>query len=637
MTQPGENLPSADFPAVTEDEWRAAAEKAGRRPWEKLGVTIESGLRLDPLYPTQDAPADLIPPPSGEQASSWMIVQEHALDEVAPERILEDLEGGVEGVVVRAPASHMVDAVPALLSKIDLAKVHVSVECTDRFLPGVVLPRFWKRKNIPADQARGCLCCDPLGAAARWGASAGSLEAALNLVAPVYQWASELSSRVQPLRIDTSPYHEAGASAVEDLALGLATATEYLRRLHTAEVDLHDFADRTILVLNATSDLFENISKFRAARLLWARLLEVIEVPESQRSLRLEAHLGARATTRYAPWINVLRGTVACIAAACGGAQRVTVRAYDDAEGAPSARGRRLARNTQLILRDESHLGAVWDPAAGSEYVEQRTADLAQKAWELFQEVERQGGLPLAFLSGWVGERLAKARQTREAAVRTRRQPITGVSEYADLSEEPESTLSAWRQDGTSTPADANSAWLGEESLLQELLTTSPPEWPEKFRGSHSDPAPPTQPGLPQRRLAESFEGLRDLHSPRKNPDAVRPRVFLASLGTVADHSARTEFARLFFRAGGYDVESSLGFETVDRAKSAFKYSMAPTAVICSSDELYQAHGKELARSLRAAGAQRVYIASPPDPELEDPAIDDFIHRKTDAIEILKP
>jgi methylmalonyl-CoA mutase len=291
--------------------------------------------------------------------------------------------------------------------------------------------------------------------------------------------------------------------------------------------------------------------------------------------------------TRRDPWVNLLRATVGCFAAAVGGAEAITVLPFDAALGLPDAFGRRIARNTQSVLHDESSLARVDDPGGGSYYLESITEQLAAAAWTKFSEIERAGGMVAALASGAIAELLDASWQRRQDSVAHRRDPITGVSEFAD-------------------PAE-------------QLLTRRPQ--PAKVTG-----------GLPRHRYAEPFEQLRDRSDARLAETGSRPKVFLAALGTPAQHAARVSFARNLAEVGG--VEPVVGTGAPAELAEAFSASGAAVACLCSADRVYAEQAEPVTAALRSAGAAAVWIAGKP--ELATGEIDAAIHAGCDALARLR-
>jgi methylmalonyl-CoA mutase len=298
------------------------------------------------------------------------------------------------------------------------------------------------------------------------------------------------------------------------------------------------------------------------------------------------------------PWVNLLRTTLACFAAGMGGADAVTVQPFDAALGLPDSFARRIARNTQSLLTEESNVYRAADPAGGSWYVERLTEDLASAAWAWFTEIERAGGMGEALDTCLVAGRLAATWARRADNLAHRRDPLIGVSEFPNLAER-----------------------LPRRQAL---------------------PARPTG-GLPRHRYAEAFESLRDRADAHTEAHGgVRPTVFLATLGPLTSYAGRTGFASNLFAAGGIDtvLSGSAGLSStvpgsgdeVDQTVAAFKAGTTRVACLCSSDKRYAEDAPRLAAALRAAGALRVWLAGPPGGY---DGVEDYLYSGCDAINVL--
>jgi len=278
----------------------------------------------------------------------------------------------------------------------------------------------------------------------------------------------------------------------------------------------------------------------------------------------------------------------------------VTVVPFTWALGEPDRFARRIARNTQLVLQEESSLGRVVDPTGGSWYVEQLTAELAAKAWALFQEIEAKGGITAALTSGALQDDIARVAETRAKAIATGRLELTGVSVFPHLS-----------ADGVKVSPRA----------------TAPPL-----------PGEPQARALAPHRLAEPFEALRDAADAHLAKTGTRPRVFLANLGEIVEHNQRSTWVWNFLAAGGIEGLTSDGYKDGAAAAAAFKASGAGVACLCSSDAIYAQEAKAAAKALKAAGAARVMmVGRPGDQEaaLREAGVDGFLFAGQDAVTTL--
>jgi len=443
---------------------------------------------------------------------------------------------------------------------------------------------------LPPDaRATGRRGADPIGAIARHGLLELHLDRAV----------AEAASGADGFRASTEAWHDAGATAPQELALAMATGLAYLRAMERAGLAVEEAAVRIAFELQVGVDVFVEIAKLRAARRLWCRILEASGV--SSPSMSLEVRTAWRNLTARDPWTNLLRGTVGAFAARAGGASSLTVRPFDEALGEPDALGERMARNTTLVLDEESHLDRVADPAGGSFFLERLTEDLAEAAWSELQELERQGGIVAALRSGFVQDRLEEAAAKRREEVATRRLPITGVSEFPNLGELP--------------------------------LERRP-------RAKEAMPAPGGESIRPLRfeRIAEGFERLRDRSDAHLALTGSRPRVFLASFGTPSQHLARSTFVDNLFAAGGVEAVTTDGYPDAGSAARALTESGAKLAVICAADASWDDVVPPAAKALRDAGATRILLAGRPG-EKEDAlrahGVDGFVHLGMNALDLL--
>ncbi|MFC5260391.1 methylmalonyl-CoA mutase family protein, partial [Streptomyces cinereospinus] len=505
----------------------------------------------------------------GNALGGWDVRQRHAaVDDGA---VLADLENGVTSLwLVVGEGGLPVSSLGRVLDGVllDLAPVVLDAggECGEaaRELLGL-----YAERGVAAGAARGNLGADPLGFEARTGQGYDGVG--------VGELARRCAGRYPGLRavtVDALPYHEAGGSAAQELGCALATGVAYLRELSGAGLGVAEACGQLEFRFAATADQFLTIAKLRAARRLWARVAEVSGGWGAQVQHVVTSPV---MMTRRDPWVNMLRTTVAALAAGVGGADAVSVLPFDHALGLPDAFARRIARNTSTILIEESHVSRVVDPAGGSWYVERLTDELVHAGWRFFQEIERQGGQAAALRSGWVRERLAETWSVRSAGLVTRREPVTGVSEFP---------------------------YLGEKPVVRRAA-------PQPLSG-----------GLPRVRRDDAFEVLRARSDAHLAATGARPRVFLAAFGPAAAHTARLTFAANFFQAGGIEpvVEGS------------FAGSGASEVCLCSSDELYAGQAESTAAALREAGAGHVFLAGRPGPYA---GVDTYVFAGCDAVAVL--
>ncbi|MEI5102417.1 methylmalonyl-CoA mutase small subunit [Streptomyces sp. PmtG] len=595
---------AADFPDATHEQWQRLVEGvlrksgkdvSGAAAEKALSTVLEDGLSTRPLYTSRDAVADVGHPgfapyvrggtAVGGAATGWDVRQRHTTSD--PERtnaaVLTDLENGVTSLwLTLGPDALPVSGLEKALDGVYLDLAPVALDAGADYAPAA--HRFLElvdAAGVAKGAVRGNLGADPLGYEARTGAEL-SADAAVELA----RRCGHEGGGLRALVVDALPYHEAGGSAAQELGASLATGVAYLRLLTDAGLSLQEACAQLEFRYAATADQFLTIAKLRAARLLWARVAEACGDADAG-AQRQHAVTSSVMMTRRDPWVNMLRTTVACLAAGVGGADAVTVLPFDDALGQPDAFARRIARNTSTILLEESHLARVIDPAGGSWYVERLTAELAAAAWAFFQEIEGAGGQAAALRSGLLGERLAATWAERGKKLAKRREPITGISEFPHLAEKPVEREPA--------------------------------------------PAGPTG-GLPRVRRDEAYEALRTRSDAHLAATGARPKVFLAALGTAAAHTARATFASNLFQAGGIEPVHEPVSVSAETAADAFRASGATVACLCSSDALYAEEAAPVAAALKAAGARHVFLAGRPG-EFGD--VDGYVFAGCDAVAVL--
>ncbi|MEK0082726.1 methylmalonyl-CoA mutase family protein [Benzoatithermus flavus] len=636
---------TADFPAADRAQWRALVDKVlkGADFERRLVRTTYDGIPVRPLYDIDEtaplraaaglpgsAPFLRGATAAGTVAGGWDVRQRHAHPDpaIANAEILEDLERGVTSIQLRFDralaaggttpdgiVAYDLAALERTLEGVYLDLAPVGLDAGARFAEAAeLLLALVERRGLDPAAVRADLDADPLGALAQGEAldPAAAHDRALVLARTVAaRW-----PQVGAFLADGRPYHAGGATEAQELACAVASGIFYLRALVEAGIPAAEAARQIGMALAVDADFFLGVAKLRALRRLWARVLEVAGTPEAMRRLRLRAETATRMFSRRDPYVNMLRSTVATFAAAAGGATSITVLPFDHALGfLPDAFARRIARNTQLVLREESNLGRVIDPAGGASYVEALTDQLAKKAWALVQEIERRGGMLAALRAGWLQALVAESWAERLRQLATRREPVTGVSEFPDLYEEPR----------RGAPLPDLSALVAD------------------VRARLGNPTPTPSSGIaaiPAHRLAEPFEALRDRSDAILARTGARPRVFLCNLGRLAEFTARATFAKNLFEAGGLETVASEPIASLEEIGHAFKASGARLAAICSSDENYAAMAEGAARALEHAHAARIYLMGRPEEErraaYEAAGIDEFVYVGSNVLEMLE-
>ncbi len=603
---------AADFPPATEAQWRGLVDKIlkGAAFDKRLVTHTADGLAIKPLYTSSDARAvhpSVRGPRHGVGGRVWDIRQICAEHDPAAANgaILDDLKGGVTSIILQiaAPGWFGLDYREASLARaldgvlLDVCPIAL---CAGEYTPDAAgsLMAIWRKAGLQAAQFRGAFNYDPLGTLAITGALYQPLEKALAIAADLVATTLPLP-QVQALMADGHTWHKGGASEAEELGLVLATALAYVRAGEVAGMAPTEVLPKIALAVAVDADQFLGIAKIRALRRCIARIAEACGAAAAD-TTQLTATTSVRMLTKRDPWVNMLRTTMACSAAAMGGADAISVLPYSWALGRPDAFARRSARNIHMVLQEESHFGRVQDPAGGAFYVEALTAALAQAAWAVFQDIESRGGLGRALQSGHVQALLAAQRKIRRERIVRGKIELTGTSAFPHLGD-----------DGASV-----------EPWPRETLSADLP-------GAKVTP-------MLCERLAEPFEKLRD------RADVARaagqsPQVFLATLGPLPVHAARASWMRNFLAAGGIEAVGDAPLLTSTDAGRAFAASGANIACLCSSDRVYGELGEATVGLLKTVGAKAVYVAGQPAAEatLRAAGVDDFIFAGGDMIKTL--
>jgi methylmalonyl-CoA mutase len=603
---------AADFAPATSDDWRKLVDGVLKgAPFEKLVSKTYDGLKIQPIYERAKGAA----PIGGRAAAApWQIMQrvDHPDAAKANAQALHDLENGANGLtLVFAGANGArgfgLEATPENVEKLldgVFLDAGIALELNvgpQSRMAAIHLAEIITRRGIDPAKCDIRFGLDPIGACAVWGSSAYNWWE----IAPPFTEAIKKVATAGfkgPFAVaDGRIIHDAGGSEVQELAYVLSVAVAYLRALDNSGVDLETARGMIYARMSADTDQFLTLAKFRALRLLWARVEESCGL--KPKPLFIAAETAWRMLTQRDPYVNMLRATMATFSAGLGGADSICVLPHTLALGLPDAFARRAARNTQLVLIEESNLAKVSDPAAGSGGIEALTSQLCDAAWLQFQEIEKASGPFAALGNNVIQPKVAATRAARQAAIARRRDVLTGASEFPNLHEARATVLKA-------KPVEP--APYGKPKIKFNALTPI--------------------------RLAVPFEALRDKSDHLLARKGARPRVFLANLGTPADFTARATFAKSFFETGGIEAIDSEGFVDPVALAAAFKTSGAALACLCSSDKLYAIEAIAAAKALQAAGAKHIYLAGRPgDQEAAWRAagVQDFVFAGGDALAML--
>ncbi|WP_010541755.1 methylmalonyl-CoA mutase family protein [Dietzia alimentaria] len=538
--------------------------------WRSLVATTRDGIEINPLYTRADEVAERPAPGrfpyvrggdrSGLPENGWHVSSRIQVDGDASQAnlaVLDLLEQGASALWLAVGAADVATVLKDVY--LDLAPVTFDAG-TDLIEVAEAYLTLLDNRKAAGDGVtdRSAVVAD-LGATPVTSTYAGTdsieIDSAVRLAAQV----SEREETVRTFVADGTVFHADGAGDAQELAYAVAAGLEYVRALVATGLPVRDSLRQVSFRLAATDDQFASIAKFRAGRLMWARVAELLGAPEAGGAAQ-HAVTSSAMMSRRDPWVNMLRTTLAAFGAGVGGATSVTVLPFDASvpgglESTSRSFADRIARNTQLLLLEESHLGHVVDPAGGSWFVESLTDALADSAWAVLQSVEAEGGLSAAIASGSLSDAVARVREARDADIAHRTAPVTGVSEFPNLAEP---ALDASRRGG------------------------------EEYR------------------YGRAFEDLRDRSDAHLEATGSRPVVLVAGLGPQAETTGRVTFVSNLLAAGGIEARNpgATEAEQYDRAREGEEI-----AVLCGSDKRYASEGSDAVRALRDSGVSTVYLA----------------------------
>ena len=593
------------FPKAEDAAWKALVEKALKgAPFSVLESKTYDGVVIEPLYPPATSGAVI---PGRDPGTPWEITQRIDIADpgTANDQILEDLNNGASGIalVFQGAVGDRGYALPgdAATLAATLEGVHlewgVPLELqlgTNAAALANLVADLVETRGLPANHTDIRFGFDPLGVLAVRGATDISPED----VATLAKTLSARGFKGPFASADGRPVHEAGGTEAQELAFALSSALAYLRAFEATGIPLDEARRMVFFRLSADQNQFLTTAKFRALRKLWSRIEEACGLtPEGA---FVTGETAWRMMTKRHAQANIIRGTIATLAAAVGGANAVKVLPYTSALGLAEGFARRVARNTQTVLLEESNLYRVADPAAGTGALESLTSDLCTKAWRLFQKFDDAGGVLKVLESGLFQDAVAETRERREMAMAKRKDSLIGSSEFADL---------------------------GEDDL--ETMDVAPAVF---------EIGPQTVKPLTPFRLSAPFEALRDRSDALLARTGSRPKIFLACLGRPADFNARASFAKSLFEAGGIEAIAATSQQSLSETLDGFRASGASLACLCSSDKVYATEGAEAAKALKAAGATHVYLAGKPgelETVLRDAGVESYIAAGGNALETL--
>lgn len=663
--QPDNNNTLLDeFPAPTKEEWREAAEKLLKSaPFDKIMKRMTpEGILLEPIFwkdVLDNLPAAETLPgfddylrgtsAAGYSEEPWEIAQElpygtplefnrvatsdlmrgqnslNVILDIATLKGLDPDAANVGEVGASGLSLACIDDIKTAFKDIipEAISFHIRTGCSGMAV-GALFFAWLKELGVDTSKVKGSLGMDPIAVKAAAGQVPADLGSLFEEQAVLAEHCTKHAPGVKAVGISTLPYHQAGASAVEELGIALATGTAYLTELTERGLSVDDAAKQIRFSFAIGGNFFMEIAKLRAARVLWAKVVAAFGGSTEAQKINMHARTGLYNKTQKDPYVNMLRTTTEALSGVIGGVDSLCVGNFDEVSRVPDEFSRRISRNTQVILQEECELTSVVDPAGGSWAIEWLTNEVSEKSWAFFKEIEAKGGMTDALTSGFIAEKLAATDAANNKQLNQRRASLIGTNVYPNLEEEAlESRIPDYAElrdirakeiADTRTASDEGAdakvmAALGKilESTRETAVDTlvdafldgaTIGEVTRTIRAS----ATPTEAitPLPSVRLSQGYEDLRTASAKFAEETGSAPKIFLTNLGPLRRHKLRADFTKGFFSAGGFEIISPAGFDTPADAVAALKESGAGITVVCGTDPDYAEKFADFAQAIKA-------------------------------------
>lgn len=693
-----------EFPPTSYEEWKAAtivALKGGVFEKRMFTKTYE-GIQLEPIYTIEDT-KNLTHPHSlpgsnwflrgvhagGYISTPWKIAQKCA--ETLPEKFNEtakqELAKGNTSLNIALDTATLqgLDATDADAEKIgdygvslstlqDASQAFADISLTKQDLhvytgaSNVVilamLAALAKANGQNYKNMSGCIGADPVGALAASGSLPCSLDEMFDELAHTTVWAAEHMPQMRTILIKGEVYHDGGANSIQEIAYAMSTAIAYIRSLQTRELDVNTIAKQFRFSFALGSNFFMEIAKIRAARMIWAQIVEAFGGDSDAQKINIHARTSFFTKTVYDPYVNMLRTTTESFSGVVSGVDSMEVGCFDEAIRPADEFSRRIARNTQLLLQNECNLIQPVDPAGGSWYIETLTQQVAEKAWALIQEIDGQGGMVQCLQAGTIQSAIAGVLKDRFNNLANRSDRAVGTNMYPNMTEQPLEVPDRSPVTTKVVRTQAIEEYRSEIDLpfckarLEEILPAANGQAGQlidaaikafqagasvgeirRLLNTDEREEIAVEP-IRVRRWTEQFEAMRDRTAAHVANTGDNVKVFLTNLGPIPQHKARADFSTGFMEVAAFEVLKNDGFPTLEEAGQAALDSGADVAIICSTDDTYPEMVPPLARMIKAGKPEmKVILAGAPAKEFEssyrEAGVDDFIHVKANCYQIL--
>ncbi len=602
----------SDFSPVSTEKWmeKVTADLKGADFEKKLVWKTNEGFKVKPFYRQEDLEGlktvDALPGEfpylrgTKKGNNEWLVRQEIKVEcpKEANAKALDIMNKGIDSLGFKLKAQDLnADFLETLLEGICAECVELNFSTCQGHVVELaqLLVAYFKKHGYDLEKLQGSINYDYFNKMLVRGKEKGDLvETAKALI----EATAELP-KYRVLNVNALTLNNAGAYISQELGYALAWGNEYLNLLTEAGVPVDAVAKNIKFNFGISSNYFLEIAKFRAARMLWANIVASYE-PQCKCAAKMKVHAETSSfnLTLFDAHVNLLRTQTEAMSAALAGVDSMTVVPFDKAYEAPNEFSERMARNQQLLLKEESHFDKVIDPAAGSYYIENLTVSIAQQAWNLFLAVEEEGGFYAAVKEGKVQAAVNESNTARHKAVAQRREVLLGTNQFPNFTE----------MAGDKRPVAPSCCCHGHETCEHGIAT------------------------LNTDRAASEFEALRlEIENSGK-----RPKAFMLTIGNLAMRQARAQFSCNFLACAGYEVIDNLGFPTVEEGVEAAMAAGADIVVLCSSDDEYAEYAVPAFQALN--GRAMFIVAGAPAcmDDLKAAGIENFIHVRVNVLETLR-
>lgn len=692
-----------DFKSPSYEQWREVVEKDLKGvPFEKKLVTkTYEGIDLQPIYTKKDLEnlefVYELPGvgnfvrgnnASGYRKNGWEICQDlpYPLAEEFNDALKNDLSRGQNSISLildeasingldadQADADQVgkngvsissVEDIEKAFNDIDITKfpIHIDTGYTSlQVLP--IINGYCKKHNIDTNRITGSISADPISYLISNGKLLVSIDILFDQLKTSTEWSIQNIPNLKTIGVSGLHYHNSGANAVQELAYTLAAGAEYINALLERGLEINHITNRMRFTFGIGTFFFMEVAKLRAAKILWAKITEAYGADIDNQKMIIHARTGLFTQTKFDPYVNMLRTTTEAFSAVVGGIDSIHTNAFDEVFGLPDQFSRRIARNVQIILNEESHLTDVIDPAGGSFFVEKLTDEIAKAAWKEFQKIDGMGGLINALHDGYVQKEIDTVWEARKKDISKRKSVIVGTNMYANIKEEikkdnyPDQKNVQQKQSDQLRKLKAARDDDKVKNILDELSKVNDKTTTEFFNklseatlsGATLGEISKVIHGITDesisvnkielRRASEFFESLREKVEEIKLRRGTRPKVFLATMGSIKQYKGRADFSHGFFEIGGFEILYPKGFASTDDAVKTANESNADVIVICSTDETYPELVPPIAKGIKEKNKNvTIVLAGYPKEQIEEhkkSGVDEFIYLGCDAFELL--